>query len=215
LLSEDIMDVEDAASELEAIYRRSQKDLERDDLNTYAANVYTYTNELNRIIAWLQKNLPDSFLDIRAVSFPNLSPNGKTVSPEYGKVLLCRSMTEINLDSERLHKRLTRMPSAASDVSTGKRNATSEPLQLHPKIMEVSGPLFKDKHYSQAVFEAFKAVNSYVKQKSRLTRLDGQKLMAQAFNEVQPVVRLNKGSSQSDRDEQEGFKFLYMGAMCG
>jgi len=90
----------------------------------------------------------------------------------------------------------------------------SVPLELHPKIIEVSSSLFHTGHYSQAIFEAFKAVNNFVKEKTGLS-LDGKDLMAKAFREENPVIRLNELKTQSDKDEQEGFMFLYMGAMVG
>jgi uncharacterized protein (TIGR02391 family) len=39
--------------------------------------------------------------------------------------------------------------------------------------------------------------------------------MAQAFRKENPVIRLNKLKTGSDSDEQEGLKFLLMGAMVG
>ena len=87
-------------------------------------------------------------------------------------------------------------------------------MQLHPRVIEVSKSLFETRHYSQAIFEAFKAVNNFVKQKSGLP-LDGKDLMSKAFNEDKPIIKLNELLTPSDHDEQEGFRFLFMGAMVG
>jgi len=87
-------------------------------------------------------------------------------------------------------------------------------IQLHPKVVEVSKSLFETGHYTQAIFEAFKAVNNSVKKKAGLS-LDGKTLMSKAFKEDAPVIKLNELLTQSDKDEQEGFKFLFMGAMVG
>ena len=87
-------------------------------------------------------------------------------------------------------------------------------MQFHPKVVEASKSLFETGHYAQAIFEAFKAVNNLVKQKTGLD-LDGKDLMAQVFNEKNPVLKLNPLKTRSDKDEQEGFKFLFMGAMVG
>ena len=93
--------------------------------------------------------------------------------------------------------------------------ATPVPLSaMHPKIREVAGPLFGDGHRALAILEAFKAVNNEVKRVSDLVQ-DGQQLMATAFDEKNPVLRLNELQTQSEKDEQAGFKFLYMGAMSG
>lgn len=88
-------------------------------------------------------------------------------------------------------------------------------LRLHSKIREVSEQLFKDGHYSQAVFEAFKAVNNMVKEKAKIKDRDGKNLMTHVFRKESPVLKLNKLETQSDLDEQEGFMFLFMGAMVG
>ena len=87
-------------------------------------------------------------------------------------------------------------------------------MQFHPRVIEASKSLFETQHYAQAIFEAFKAVDNLVKEKTGLS-LSGKQLMAQVFREEQPTIKLNEGRSQSDRDEQEGFKFLFMGAMVG
>ena len=93
--------------------------------------------------------------------------------------------------------------------------ALYESLQFHPKIRDASERLFKDDHYSEAIFAAYKAVNNFVKEQSGLYDLDGQELMARAFKEDQPIIRLNQLRTETDKTEQYGFKFLYMGAFMG
>jgi len=100
-------------------------------------------------------------------------------------------------------------------------NSAIDPLDLfdqlgiHPTIVESSRSLLASGHYAQSIFEAFKRVNIEVKQISGMKNKDGKDLMANAFGEVLPAIRLNALESQSDKDEQEGFKFIYMGAMLG
>jgi uncharacterized protein (TIGR02391 family) len=86
---------------------------------------------------------------------------------------------------------------------------------LHPKIREATSRLFWHKHYAQAVFEAFKLVNNEVKSKSRLPQLDGKTLMEQAFSLHNPKIKLNDLVSQSDKDEQIGFMYIFSGAILG
>jgi len=96
-------------------------------------------------------------------------------------------------------------------------------LNLHPKVKEVSESLFKDGHYAQAIFEAFKAVNNYVKDKSGRNDLDGKSLMDQVFSFAErdgkitkkPTLQLNDLQTDTDKDEQRGFQFLFGGAMMG
>jgi len=86
---------------------------------------------------------------------------------------------------------------------------------IHPTIIQVSGKLFSNGHYSQAIFEAFKYVNIHVKKKSGLSDLDGKNLMSQAFKLSSPKLRWTDLKTDSDKNEQEGFMFLYMGAIVG
>ncbi len=88
-------------------------------------------------------------------------------------------------------------------------------INLHPKVKEHSLILFKNGHYTQAIFESVKALNNYVKEKAQILDKDLSDAMAKAFNENNPVIKLNDLITRSDKDEQEGFKFLYMGAMKG
>jgi uncharacterized protein (TIGR02391 family) len=87
--------------------------------------------------------------------------------------------------------------------------------QLHQRVRRVSEKLFADGYYAQAIFEAYKAVGNLVKEKSGRKDLDGQELMSKVFSYNDPIVKLNRLQSQTDRDEQMGFMFLFMGAMTG
>jgi len=87
-------------------------------------------------------------------------------------------------------------------------------LSLHPDVRSASSELFLNRHMAEAIFAAFRAVESRVRGLSRSTEY-GRSLMASAFNENDPTLRLNPLESASDRDEQEGFRFLFMGAIQG
>lgn len=87
-------------------------------------------------------------------------------------------------------------------------------MQLHPKVVKVSESLFKDGHYPQAIFEAFKAVDNFVKKRAGLA-IYGKDLMGKVFNVDDPIIKLNKLRTKSNRAEQEGFMYLFMGAMEG
>jgi len=87
-------------------------------------------------------------------------------------------------------------------------------MNFHPAIINASKSLFETKHYAQAILEAFKAVNNFVKAKTEL-QLDGKDLMAHVFKEDNPIIELNARKTKSDKDEQEGFKFIFMGSMLG
>jgi len=92
-------------------------------------------------------------------------------------------------------------------------NTLFDLLKFHPRIKKASEKLFKDSHYAQAILEAFKTVNNFVKEKSGKQEWDGKDLMAKVFRKENPIIRFNKLETMSDKDEQEGFMFLFMGAM--
>lgn len=89
--------------------------------------------------------------------------------------------------------------------------------QLHPRIQEASAQLYLDGQQGSAILEAFKAVNNRVKELAgpAAQGKDGEGLMGHAFNADAPVLRLNAGASTSDRNEQEGYALIFMGAMQG
>ncbi len=105
-------------------------------------------------------------------------------------------------------------------VVTNEKIVQKSPIQLfdalllHPKVIEVSEPLFKTGNYPQAILEAFKAVNNHVKDKTGLT-LDGTNLMDSVFNENRPILKINELLTPSHKDEQKGFKYIFMGGQIG
>lgn len=94
------------------------------------------------------------------------------------------------------------------------RNAFSG-LALHPRIAEVCSQLFLDEHYSNAVFDAAKALINYVKERSGRHDLDGAPLVREVFSPKDPLLAFNDLSDQSDKDEQEGMMHLFEGAVLG
>ncbi len=83
---------------------------------------------------------------------------------------------------------------------------------IHPQIAIVSLALFDDGHYSQATFEAFKFLDNEVRKLSGINE-SGFKLMMAAFAEANPKVRLTDLVTQSEIDEQTGYKFIFAGVM--
>ena len=88
-------------------------------------------------------------------------------------------------------------------------------LKLHRTIRKVSESLFKTGNYAQAIFEAFKCINIMVKQKTGINDKDGKDLMSHVFRVDRPILKLNKLQTTSEKNEQEGFEFIFMGAMVG
>jgi len=82
---------------------------------------------------------------------------------------------------------------------------------MHPKVVEVAEQLLKDDHRAAAVFEAAKAVNNRVKSLTGLPG-DGARMMSVAFKDEEPPLILADLSTQTGRDIQAGYRFLFMGS---
>jgi uncharacterized protein (TIGR02391 family) len=87
--------------------------------------------------------------------------------------------------------------------------------RLHPLVQEAAADLLRDGHPGAAILEAYKAIELRVKELAEDGDRSGRDLMAHAFRLTSPAVALNRGESRSDRDEQEGFQHIFMGAMQG
>ncbi len=111
------------------------------------------------------------------------------------------------------HEKLGDEESPEQEISVRFPLNLFDAMHFHPKVVEASKSLFESKHYAQAIFEAFKAVENFVKDKSGLS-LYGKNLMARAFDEENPVIKVPE-AGYFDKDVQEGFKFLFMGATLG
>jgi uncharacterized protein (TIGR02391 family) len=101
-----------------------------------------------------------------------------------------------------------------SDRPSGRGHTTLP--NLHTSIAVASGRQFANRHYDDAVFNAFKAVEDRVKKLTEHPEI-GKRLMAAVLHEKSP--RLDVTSEEADTyqkdDEQEGFRFLFMGATLG
>jgi uncharacterized protein (TIGR02391 family) len=81
-------------------------------------------------------------------------------------------------------------------------------------LLDVSRDLFVSGFYSEAVGEAYKFVDNFVKAKSGST-LSGSSLMEWAFSPKNPTLKLNKLSSESEQNEQAGYHRIFAGSMLG
>jgi uncharacterized protein (TIGR02391 family) len=65
-----------------------------------------------------------------------------------------------------------------------------------------------------AIFEAMKAINMRVREMTGL-ELDGSDLMAKAFSDKKPSILLANVATETGRNIQAGFRFLFMAAVRG
>lgn len=83
---------------------------------------------------------------------------------------------------------------------------------IHPELPDKVKRLFDDGHYAEATFEACKFLDNFVKNHAPNTK-SGQDRMMRAFDEASPMIKLTSLTSESEKDEQRGYKFLFAGMM--
>jgi len=120
--------------------------------------------------------------------------------------------------------KVTSMSPLKSREITSKRTRTEEKsiapnrlydlLNFHPRIVKASRSQFKSGHYTDAIFNAFRCIEVFAKEKSGIDGR-GASLMHKIFNEKNPIIRLNEMRRDFEIDEQAGFRFIYVGAMTG
>ena len=82
----------------------------------------------------------------------------------------------------------------------------------HSEVIKHSQKLFIQGNYFHSVFESAKAYNKDVKEKSESDK-DGQSLMLNVWGCENGVLKVTQCSSQTDKDFQDGIKFLSGGLM--
>lgn len=83
---------------------------------------------------------------------------------------------------------------------------------IHSRVQGTSKKLFDDGHYALATFEAYKLIDKEVSALAKISE-SGVKLMMKAFSEQSPLIRLTKLTTTSEKDEQEGYKFIFSGSV--
>ena len=83
---------------------------------------------------------------------------------------------------------------------------------IHPKLPQVVRDLFDDGHYAQATFEAFKFIDKEIQRLSGDSE-SGFKLMMKVFSESSPKIKLTACTTESQKDEQRGYQFVFAGSV--
>jgi uncharacterized protein (TIGR02391 family) len=97
-------------------------------------------------------------------------------------------------------------------ASQGQRAALAS-RGLHPQVILHAGKYFQQHNYFHAVFEASKAYNKAVREKAASTK-DGQDLMLAVWGCEKGVLKVTQCASETDRNVQDGIKFLSAGLMA-
>jgi uncharacterized protein (TIGR02391 family) len=123
-------------------------------------------------------------------------------------------------------ERFERIARAVSDLAPAPATAVPDSPELeeahpfetrniHRDLPKKVRLLFDDGHTEQAVFEAFKFIEKEVKRISGVRGKAGYALMMQVFNESDAKVRLNGLGSDSEIDEQRGYRYIFAGVLAG
>ena len=87
-----------------------------------------------------------------------------------------------------------------------------EERNIHELVKNISINLFDNGHYAQASFETWKLIDKIVKQISGSSET-GFKLMMSVLSETNPIIKINDLKTESNKDEQKGFQFLFAGGV--
>lgn len=89
-----------------------------------------------------------------------------------------------------------------------------ETRNIHPDLPKKVRKLFDDSHYAESTFEACKFLDDFVGKHAPGTK-SGKDRMMKAFSETSPLIKLTALGTESEQNEQEGYKFLFAGTMIG
>lgn len=98
------------------------------------------------------------------------------------------------------------------EVKLGPVDHPFDTRDIHSALPGHIKSLFDDGYYSQATFEAFKYLDKEVARLSNISE-SGFKLMMAAFQNESPAISLTDLRSQSEKDEQKGYQFMFSGSV--
>jgi uncharacterized protein (TIGR02391 family) len=104
---------------------------------------------------------------------------------------------------------------ADSRSESVREEAIFSQIVTEPEILEVCRDLFESGFFNQAVAEAFKALDGFIRKKSGLKKQSGSPLMNNAFSPNKPVLFWSDRLSVSEEDEQKGYHMMFSGSFAG
>ena len=114
-------------------------------------------------------------------------------------------------------ERVTRGAHAWTDTAT-ETDTPPHPFDqrnIHPDLPPKVRRLYDDGYLPEATFEAFKFVEQEVKRIGGIRGTTGFALMMKAFDESSPVIALNSLATDTEIDEQRGYRHMFAGAQSG
>lgn len=124
---------------------------------------------------------------------------------------MTRSLDRFERIARSLAAELVDAPDASTERSEREEPHPFEARNIHPDLPSKVRKLFDDGHWEQSVFEAFKFLEKEVKRVSGLRGKTGYSLMMDAFNESNAKIKLNALVTESEIDEQRGYKYIFAG----
>lgn len=100
----------------------------------------------------------------------------------------------------------------SEDASVSSDMHPFETRNIFEPMPQVVRDLFDNGHYAQATFESLKFLDKEIARISGLSET-GKSLMMKVFSENNPVIKLTPLKTDSEKSEQEGYKFIFSGVM--
>lgn len=123
------------------------------------------------------------------------------------------------VDTKRNKTKKIEQTKSLSEQEAAKRIFDS--IITHPLIKEASESHFKNGTFRPAVLDAMIRLEEMIKEKAKFPKgnrgkeLSGVALMHRVFDPDKPILNWCKGDRQIERDELEGYKHIFAGAMQG
>jgi uncharacterized protein (TIGR02391 family) len=119
---------------------------------------------------------------------------------------------------ETIARAIARLPQEGRPAPQGAEGTPSlhpfDMRNIHPSLPLKVKKLFDDGHFPEATFHAFKYLDKMIQRLSGIAK-SGFQLMMDAFSGSPPKVQLNGLLTISEKDEQEGYRFVFAGGMQG
>jgi uncharacterized protein (TIGR02391 family) len=117
--------------------------------------------------------------------------------------------------AQELYKSINKLP-GITILDKERKEISLDSIIRDEELRKIVGKLYKDGHHARAVEEAFKFLNNIVKKKAQTaSSVDGAGLMRLVFSANTPILKLNSGTSKSEKDEQLGYMEIFSGCMTG
>jgi uncharacterized protein (TIGR02391 family) len=118
---------------------------------------------------------------------------------------------------EAVARTLARLPRQEPATQPAAETPSLHPFDtrnIHPSLPTKVKKLFDDGHYPEATLLAFKYLDKKIQKLSGIAK-SGFQLMMDAFDGTSPKVQLTPLVTISDKDEQQGYRFVFAGGMQG